>query len=582
MPAHTLRVCAALCTVVMSIEAVVFRLYGAAATGGHPSTSVYGTTPQQRPKTTAFVLNLDSRPDRYSQMMSSWRNVTTVSLHRVSATPHYLSPDGNYTLSGCTMSFGRLVGDHFAAYPNIHVLLYMEDDAVPLRNFDERFSAILKYALAHLDEWHIINLGSFQAFASSFPAEEDYRANIFQVRSSHLLRSNVWGTTQSLLVNRAAIPAVERMLQFAKKYSYDDNRSLLDWLLSRDPELVTLIAVPSLTYQGPGISDNAPPRGLHVVHRDFRILYKQADSVLDEVMAAIIEEKYEAAQVHPSSTGGSTMLPYLDPSWTSFKVSDIIEHTRAKMRRGARLGAVHSLVLTTHAVDSKQQRLIEHSWGDVYGLKRDIHTCEGLQVGKLLVNNHKGRSAMDPQVHTCTMKACLAQRGNGTGQMSYVLLLDEYSVPRWDFERRLSSLLEVLESTAATWDYYVLGSGELSLQWCAGIVSECNLSVISGHLRSSSVPGASSMLVNCNRMSQAVRSDPHILLAAPAFNSMRPFYSSERGRALHLNKDIESWSRLMLQSKVWLDAQAAGATCQIRRDPGKVDARWQCEAGAAD
>ena len=147
--------------------------------------------------TVARVINLASRPDRWEAVQSAWAGVASVRLQRYEAARHFV-PDGtNHTVNGCTISHARLVEDAFAADAELQVLLVLEDDAVPRPDFDARFGRILEYALGHLAEWHLINLGTSAGKPlPGWPA--DGRELIMQLRSPELLRTTMWSSQSKI------------------------------------------------------------------------------------------------------------------------------------------------------------------------------------------------------------------------------------------------------------------------------------------------------------------------------------------------------------------------------------------------
>jgi GR25 family glycosyltransferase involved in LPS biosynthesis len=102
---------------------------------------------------TAYVINLDSRKDRWAAIQTNFKDINSIQLVRFSAIverPGFI---------GCAKSHLKLIqeakerGDPF--------VMILEDDAI-IKNpttFEEQWDSILKWLKNHIDEWDVFNGG---------------------------------------------------------------------------------------------------------------------------------------------------------------------------------------------------------------------------------------------------------------------------------------------------------------------------------------------------------------------------------------------------------------------------------------
>src|SRR5688572_2148319 len=101
-------------------------------------------------KPTAYVINLDRRPDRWARMQELWS--PWFNLRKVSA----VDLPGNGA-GGCKMSH-YMVAATFVQR-NEPIIVVLEDDAVPTMAFETGAMLYLGEAAVFVDQWRIANLG---------------------------------------------------------------------------------------------------------------------------------------------------------------------------------------------------------------------------------------------------------------------------------------------------------------------------------------------------------------------------------------------------------------------------------------
>jgi len=112
--------------------------------------------------TTAYVMNLDSRPDRWRLMNEHWSD--RLDLIRVSG---IVLDRTNDSRPSCVIASDGLGQTHMilireAVERGDKTLLILEDDAVPEPNWFERWTEIKTYLDDHLDDWEVFNGGAHQ------------------------------------------------------------------------------------------------------------------------------------------------------------------------------------------------------------------------------------------------------------------------------------------------------------------------------------------------------------------------------------------------------------------------------------
>jgi hypothetical protein len=100
----------------------------------------------------AFVLNLDSRPERWDAIKSRFRG-SNITLERIPAIPHEIGMYGNF------LSF--LKAFRLAKRRGLESVLILEDDCVPTKNWETNWKQIKGWLDSNPDEWDIYSGGAW-------------------------------------------------------------------------------------------------------------------------------------------------------------------------------------------------------------------------------------------------------------------------------------------------------------------------------------------------------------------------------------------------------------------------------------
>jgi hypothetical protein len=233
----------------------------------------------------AAVINLDSRPDRWAAIQAQWANVTTVALERWPATRHFAVPGRPHPAHGCAAS-------HVAAATalrarldtSIPAVLVLEDDAVPVPSFDDRFRAVWEWVLAHPTGWELISLGPSRVTPADDDRDPPQPRLQRVIGTDELLRAELWSSAAGILYNQRAAAALDRVAAGLGSAPLSSPDSAIDFLLAHDPDVVTLVAAPVLMWQAPGYSD--------LMHgmTDYTALYGMAESILGTTRRVLARE----------------------------------------------------------------------------------------------------------------------------------------------------------------------------------------------------------------------------------------------------------------------------------------------------
>lgn len=111
-------------------------------------------------KDKAYVINLDSRPDRWLKMLEKFKN-SSFTLERFSAIKH------EHGLTGCGLSHASLI--QMAKDNNMESILIIEDDSMPIEEFDIMWPKIKKWLDNNKDAWDIY-VGGNSYYANKIPS----------------------------------------------------------------------------------------------------------------------------------------------------------------------------------------------------------------------------------------------------------------------------------------------------------------------------------------------------------------------------------------------------------------------------
>ena len=194
---------------------------------------------------TAYVINLDKRPDRWEEIQERFRD-SSIKLERVSAIEH---PNGHI---GCGLSFLKIV--QMAKDNNWDTVLIFEDDNKPIDEFDLRWRNAKVWMDNNLDKWEIFNgssrfpdWGQYDKDTKSSPYENQTRIlhrfdeNVNMFETDELLSTN-W-----VYINKSAYDKV-------LKWTYDTYFGI-DRYLNSKKFFNVLFIIPVLAMQANSFSD---------------------------------------------------------------------------------------------------------------------------------------------------------------------------------------------------------------------------------------------------------------------------------------------------------------------------------------
>jgi hypothetical protein len=194
---------------------------------------------------TAHVINVAERTDRWEKFMSDWQDQTTIKIEREDA----FKPDG----TEITNVYDAVFLKHReiltkAKERGEKYCLIMEDDAIPGKNFAERFEIIYEYLENHEDQWDCFN-GGMIGIGSSVQGI---------IRLTHL-KTNLQPPTMLLKANRGCmghflILKVDSVLEKVKDWELEHKPMYDGWYPSK---LNCLASIPFLSQQSDGYSDSS-------------------------------------------------------------------------------------------------------------------------------------------------------------------------------------------------------------------------------------------------------------------------------------------------------------------------------------
>ena len=148
---------------------------------------------------TAYVINLDKRPDRWEAMQRRWSPF--FELIRIPGV--YMPGNG---AAGCKLSH-QMVASHFLKTEP--VITVLEDDAIPTPAFEKIGKDCILDACRYVDEWRIANLGPYLDVTILGLG----RANLQPTKSEYFLSASYSQQTHFMLYNRKSIPILQEALR---------------------------------------------------------------------------------------------------------------------------------------------------------------------------------------------------------------------------------------------------------------------------------------------------------------------------------------------------------------------------------
>jgi len=190
----------------------------------------------------ANVINVAERTDRWEKFTNDWKDKTTIKIERQDA----FKPDGTEIKDVYEAVFlkhreiltkAKERGEKYC--------LIMEDDAIPCKDFDERFEAIYEYLENHPEEWDCFNGGMLKI-------HESIQSVIRLTHKSGLNPPTLLIKTNRGCMAHFVILKVDSVLEKTKCWE-EEGKPLFDgWYTSK---LNCLASVPYLAQQSDGKSD---------------------------------------------------------------------------------------------------------------------------------------------------------------------------------------------------------------------------------------------------------------------------------------------------------------------------------------
>jgi len=157
-------------------------------------------------KPTAYIINLDRRPDRWETCQRVWSPY--FELMRIPAIDR---PD-NPAL-GCKLSHFRIASQAVLLStkmkPVIEMAIVLEDDSVPTPAFEQIGLKCIEDAGKHINEWRIANLGPYL----NVDCLGLGRANLQATKSEYFLSASYCQQTHAMLYNERTIPLLQMALR---------------------------------------------------------------------------------------------------------------------------------------------------------------------------------------------------------------------------------------------------------------------------------------------------------------------------------------------------------------------------------
>jgi hypothetical protein len=215
-----------------------------------------GTVAGVRYPVRGTVINLPSRADRWAAFGRNWVGVASVSPVHFAAAKHFPIAGKPHPANGCTASHILAVRAAFEADPSAAAVLVLEDDAIPVPDWDARFPAIWEWAVAHAGEVGAVVLGPSAVTPPRMAADRYPPPTFSRVPGTPgLLRSSVWLSTAGMIYTRRALGALGQMWDALGDHPVAAVDAAVDFLESRDPDLASVVAAPILVRQANGLSD---------------------------------------------------------------------------------------------------------------------------------------------------------------------------------------------------------------------------------------------------------------------------------------------------------------------------------------
>jgi len=184
----------------------------------------------------AYVLNLDSRPDRWASLKKEFKGSESVfKLHRVSAVVKDVGAHGNF------LSFIKAI--KLAKKQGLDEVLILEDDCLPVKGFMKKWIVIKKWLDSNPDKWDIYSGGAHQILLPESIGE----ANGVKFYDPAWSVAAHWIYIQKR--------SYDKLLKHYKRFSFGANYWSKLGVNVHNNLFKTVISYPFIAYQDSGFSD---------------------------------------------------------------------------------------------------------------------------------------------------------------------------------------------------------------------------------------------------------------------------------------------------------------------------------------
>jgi len=184
--------------------------------------------------TDTFVINLDSRPDRWKKMKERFSD-SEFKLHRVSAVKAKMGSYGNFLSTIKAIKMAKKEG--------VDSALILEDDCLPVKGFLKKWAIVKSWLDKHPDKWDLYSGGALNIVMPGL------------VGQSKGIRfyNPMWSTTSHFIYLHKK--SYDLVLNHYKKFSFFTKFIPILGVDVQNNLVKTVISSPFLAYQDSGFSD---------------------------------------------------------------------------------------------------------------------------------------------------------------------------------------------------------------------------------------------------------------------------------------------------------------------------------------
>jgi hypothetical protein len=159
------------------------------------------------------VINLPSRANRWAVFNENWAHMATVTAEPFTATPHFRVTGKPHPADGRIASHISAIRNAFETDSSALVVLVLQDNAIPLPDWDARFPDVWQWAVAHAEEFDVVSLNSPDAMPlemnTSHPSSPIFDEEVWAHRAT-MDRSHIspWTPSTAAIYSRRALVAL--------------------------------------------------------------------------------------------------------------------------------------------------------------------------------------------------------------------------------------------------------------------------------------------------------------------------------------------------------------------------------------